>query len=65
MLFDVICLNFETVADEIAKWYGYCTYTVSDVITVCDGRCRTYAMADVIALVQHCGGCWYHLFVDY
>ena len=39
MLFDVICLNFATVADEIAKWYGYCTYAVSDVITVCDGKC--------------------------
>ena len=39
MLFDVICLNFETVADEIVKKYGYYTYTVSDVITLCDGRC--------------------------
>ena len=44
----LFCLKFETVADDIAKWYGYCTYTVSDVIAVCDGRCWTYAMADVI-----------------
>ena len=50
------------MADDIAKWFGYFTYTVSDVITVCDGRCWTYTMADVIALVQQCGGCWYHLY---
>ena len=54
-----------TVADDIAKRFDYFTYTVSDVITVCDGRCWTYTVADVIALFNNVVDVSTTCFVDY
>ena len=39
MIYDVILPKIRTVADVIAKMFGYFTYTVSDVVPVYDSRC--------------------------
>ena len=39
MIYDVILPKIETMADVIAKMFGYFIYTVSDVVPVYDGRC--------------------------
>ena len=57
MIYDVILPKIGTVAEVIAKMFDIITYTVSDVVSVYDGRFWTYNMADVIAHIQQCGLC--------